>query len=65
MVGAKNEDEADARNVKRVFLCGVQGCCPSVEVNHDTGKVVIKDDFGGTVTLTKEEWIDAQRKVEV
>lgn len=61
----KNEDEVDARGVTRHVLCGVQGCCPTVEVNHNTGKVIIKDDFGGTVTLTKDEWCDALQKVKL
>ncbi len=40
---------------KVVTLCGSQGCCPKVEIAAD-GNVEIKDDFGGTVKLTKEQW---------
>lgn len=44
-----------------IKLCGVQGCCPTVEV-HDS-KLVITDDDGGRVTLTKEQWKDAVNNV--
>lgn len=44
-------------------LCGVQGCCPTVKINHELGNVVISDDFGGSVTLTKAEWLEAIQKV--
>ena len=37
-----------------ITLCGVQGCCPTVEISEN--EVVIKDDFGGKVTLTKAQW---------
>lgn len=33
-------------NVTRIQLCGVQGCCPVVEIHHDSGKIVITDDDG-------------------
>ena len=46
-------------------LCGVQGCCPTVEINRDSGKVVIKDDDGGQVTLTMDEWRDARTRVDL
>ena len=49
--------------VKRVFtLCGVQGCCPSLEFS-DQG-VTIKDDFGGEVRLTDDQWLDLVSRVE-
>lgn len=44
--------------------CGAQGCCPTAEVDHETKKLVLKDDYGGTVTLTAEEWQDAVEKVK-
>lgn len=65
MAKTKSEDEVDARGVEKFILCGVQGCCPTMEVNHDTGKVVINDDFGGTVTLTKNELRDALQKAKL
>ncbi len=36
----------------KLTLCQ-SGCCPTVEVVQ--GNVVIKDDFGGAVLLTKEQ----------
>lgn len=37
-----------------VPLCGVQGCCPTAEFAGDS--VILRDDFEGKVTLTREEW---------
>lgn len=51
--------------VTRIQLCGVQGCCPTVEIHHGSDKVVIADDDGGKVTLTKEQWREALAKVNV
>lgn len=45
--------------VTRLTLCAVQGCCPTIEIHHESGKVVITDDDGGKVTLTREQWKDA------
>lgn len=42
-------------NITRIKLCGVQGCCPSVEIHRGSDKIVITDDDGGKVTLTKEQ----------
>lgn len=39
---------------KQITLCGVQGCCPTV--NYIEDGVVIKDDLGGEVTLSNMEW---------
>lgn len=47
---------------KKITLCGTQGCCPTVEISN---KVVIADDFGGKVTLTKAQWREAVGKVIV
>ncbi|PIZ40831.1 hypothetical protein COY35_01540, partial [candidate division WWE3 bacterium CG_4_10_14_0_2_um_filter_47_8] len=52
-------------DITRIQLCGVQGCCPTVEIHHDTGKVIIADDNGGKVTLTKEQWQEALAKAKV
>lgn len=52
-------------DITRIQLCGVQGCCPIVEIHHDTGKVVIVDDNGGKVMLTKEQWQEALTKAKV
>lgn len=44
-----------------VKLCGVQGCCPTVDfTNHD--KVIIADDFGGRVQLTREQWTELKSR---
>jgi hypothetical protein len=37
-----------------VLLCGVQGCCPTAEFTADG--VVLRDDHGGSVRLTSDEW---------
>lgn len=52
-------------NVTRIQLCGVQGCCPIVEIDHEHKKVVIIDDNGGKVTLSKKQWQEAKKKVNV
>jgi hypothetical protein len=44
-----------------VTLCGVQGCCPTVDFT-DPEKVVLKDDFGGRVQLTPDQWADLKAK---
>lgn len=67
--GKENETMAKIHNLKanitRIRLCGVQGCCPIVEVHHDSNKIVITDDDGGRVTLTREQWLEALTKVNV
>ena len=52
-------------NVTRIQLCGVQSCCPIVEIHHGSDKIVIIDDDGGKVTLTKEQWREALTKVNI
>lgn len=47
-------------NITRFTLCGVQGCCPVVEVNREAKAVTITDDDGGKVTLTEEQWRQAR-----
>ncbi len=44
-----------------VKLCGVQGCCPTVDFT-DPQKVVLKDDFGGQVQLTQVQWQDLKAR---
>ena len=53
------EENISTDYLKRVKLCGVQGCCPTVDIYGD--KVVITDDEGGKVTLTKAQWRDNMR----
>ena len=59
--------EIDNSEVKvtRIQLCGAQGCCPTVEIHHGFDKVVITDDDGGKVTLTKEQWQETLAKVNI
>jgi len=45
----------------RVKLCGVQGCCPTIDFT-DPKKILIEDDFGGKVQLTGEQWQDLKAK---
>ncbi len=52
-------------NVTRIQLCGVQGCCPIVEIDHEHNKIVITDDDGGKVTLNKKQWQEACTKAKV
>lgn len=47
---------------KVVTLCGVQGCCPTVEFTGDG--VVLRDDFDGKVQLNANEWADLVTKVK-
>lgn len=44
-----------------IKLCGVQGCCPTVDFT-DPQKVVLKDDFGGYVQLTQVQWKDLKAR---
>ena len=44
-----------------VKLCGVAGCCPTIDFT-DPQKVVLKDDFGGFVQLTQVQWRDLKTR---
>jgi len=44
-----------------VKLCGTQGCCPTVDFTNPQ-EVVLKDDFGGQVKLTSEQWQDLKTR---
>jgi hypothetical protein len=44
-----------------VKLCGVQGCCPTVDFTNPE-KVVLADDFGGKVQLTREQWTELKSR---
>lgn len=43
-----------------VTLCGVQGCCPTVDFTSPD-EVVLRDDHGGTVKLTRAEWAELKQ----
>ncbi len=45
----------------KVTLCGVEGCCPTIDFT-DPHKVILKDDFGGQVQLTHDQWDDLKTK---
>jgi len=51
-------------NVTSIKLCGVQGCCPTIDIYHSLDKITIIDDKGGNVTLTKAQWLEAVIKVK-
>lgn len=53
--------DREPEEVGKVTLCGVQGCCPTVDFT-DAEKVVITDDHGGKVQLTNLEWADLKAK---
>lgn len=58
-----NKDDSPGKIV--VFrLCGTQGCCPTAEVDRESNQIVIRDDDGGKVTLTKEQWLDATERIK-
>ncbi len=38
-----------------VMFCGDSGCCPLVDFT-DPKRVILKDDYGGKVKLTREQW---------
>ncbi|MCR6544240.1 hypothetical protein [Dehalobacterium formicoaceticum] len=39
----------------KLTLCQ-KGCCPTIEFNPDANLVIIKDDFGGKVSLTNDQF---------
>lgn len=39
------------------LACGGGDCCPTVDFTNPE-KVVLKDDFGGKVQLTRKQWSD-------
>lgn len=49
------EDEAVEAETGVLTLCGVQGCCPTVDFTNPE-EVVLRDDRGGVVRLTQAEW---------
>lgn len=44
-----------------VVLCGERGCCPEVDFTF-FGKVILRDDLGGRVKLTLEQWEDLKER---
>lgn len=60
-----NEQSAGTNTPRVITLCGSQGCCPTVTINEETQTVILKDDFGGAVTLKFEEWKDALKNAQI
>lgn len=46
-------------NITSFTLCSACTNCPVVEVHHETNEVIIRDDYGGKVRLTTDEWKQA------
>ncbi len=44
-----------------ITLCGVQGCCPTVDFTQ-ADEVILRDDHGGQVRLTRAEWAELKQK---
>lgn len=53
------EGESPEKGV--VALCGERGCCPEVDFTFP-GRVILRDDIGGRVKLTLEQWEDLREK---
>ena len=50
-------------DVKKVILmCGKKDCCPAVTIGGN--QVLIEDDFGGRVKLSKEQFELLKEKVK-
>ena len=45
----------------KTFLCGRQKCCPELHTASN-GTISITDDYGGIVTMTKEQWDDIKTR---
>lgn len=43
----------------KIIFCGVKGCCPTITFNTDD--VLLTDDFGGKVKLTKNQWNELKK----
>lgn len=57
------EHRVKPENTNRVVpLCAVFGCCPTAEFTVDS--VILRDDHGGQVRLTLEEWAGLVAKVK-
>lgn len=54
---------ADRRTPEQgtVKLCGVQGCCPTIDFTNPE-MVVLSDDFNGKVQLTRAQWADLKSR---
>ena len=53
---------SDLSNKNLIVLCSTAGGCPTVEFQKEG--VVIRDDFGGLVSLTNGQWADLIGRIE-
>lgn len=44
-----------------VTLCAIRGCCPTIDFTNPN-IVIIRDDLGGLVKLTRVEWAELKTK---
>lgn len=44
-----------------ITLCGVQGCCPTVDFTNPN-EIVLRDDYGGKVQLTPAQWNELKQR---
>ncbi len=56
------EEEATGAETGVLTLCGVQGCCPTVDFTNPS-EIVMCDDHGGVVRLTQAEWDELKQFV--
>lgn len=45
-----------------IVLCSTAGGCPTIEFQEEG--ILIRDDFGGLVTLTNGQWTDLVHRIE-
>lgn len=46
----------------QIVLCGKPGrCCPILNADKKTGTYIITDDYGGKVTLNKDQMKELQK----
>ena len=56
----RNLESAEDPETGVLTLCGVQGCCPTVDFTNPD-EVVFRDDHGGMVRLKRAEWADLKQ----
>lgn len=49
--------------MKEVTMCGRRNRCCPVWKENEAGNITIKDDFGGNVVFTKEQWEVMKQKI--
>lgn len=51
--------------MEKITLCRCGGNCPQIFVCHEKRKLVIRDDNGGQVSLTFDEYKELTEKVKI